>query len=131
MDLRAALQELADQIKKEILRRMESPIGVNPRTGTNTLVDSDLYKSVEVTAIDDTTLVFSILQHFEYVVLGWKSTGRFPGTRAQFFLNLIKWIQRKGIEATNRNASWIPMSENTLAWYIMRNIFRHGISRYT
>ena len=49
MDIYAALNELADRIKQEILHRMESPIGINPRVGENTLVDSDLYRSVDVT----------------------------------------------------------------------------------
>lgn len=42
MDLHSALKELADQIKDEIIRRMHSPVGVNPRTGRNTLIGSDL-----------------------------------------------------------------------------------------
>ena len=120
MDLRNALQELGDKIKQEILRRMESPIGINPRTGTNTLVDSDLYKSVEVTAIDDTTLVFSILQHWEYVALGWRSTGRFPNTMDLFVRNIIDWIRRKGIPHPNK-------TENSFAWAIVKSIIRRGI----
>lgn len=120
MDIHAALQELADMIKGEILHRMESPIGINPRTGTNTLVDSDLYESVDVSVIGDDTLVFSILQHWEFVSLGWRSTGRFPNTMDMFVRNIVDWIRRKGIHAQGK-------TENSLAWAIVKSIIRRGI----
>ena len=120
MDIQFALQELADKIKDEIHRRMESNIGVNPRTGTNTLVGSDLYESVDVSVTSDDTLVFSILQHYEYVVLGWRNTGRFPNTLDQFFTNIIDWIRRKGIHFQGK-------TENSVAWAIIKNIIHHGI----
>ena len=120
MDIQAALQELADRIKQEILHRMESNIGVNPRTGTNTLVDSDLYDSVDVSVHGDDTLVFSILQHWEFVSLGWMHTGRFPNTMDKFIENIIDWIRRKHIHSYDK-------TENQLAWAIVKNILRHGI----
>ena len=120
MDLHSALQELANNIKGEILKRMSSPIGINPRTGTNTLIDSDLYNSVDVSVVNDDTLVFSILQHYEYVVLGWKNTGRFPNTMDLFFRNIIDWIRRKGIYFQGK-------TENQVAWAIIKNIIHHGI----
>ena len=121
LDLRKELQGLAESIKKEILRRMESDVGVNKRTGTNTLVGSDLYRSVDVKAISDTELVFSILQHWEYVAIGWKHTGRFPGTRDQFLENLSDWVRRKGISFGN-------MTQTQMVYAIYRKINMEGIS---
>lgn len=121
LDIRKELQGLAESIKKEILRRMESSVGINKRTGTNTLVDSDLYRSVDVKADNDNELVFSILQHWEYVVLGWKHTGRFPGTRDQFLENLRDWVRRKGIRFGN-------MTQTQIVYAIYRNINMEGIS---
>lgn len=120
MELRKALQELADQIKAEVRRRMEGPIGINERVGRNTLVDSDLYKELDAKAIDDNTIVFSILQHWEYVALGWKHTGRFPGTRDQFLQNLSDWIRRKGIRFKG-------MTHTQMVYVIYRKINMQGI----
>lgn len=120
MDIHSALNELADMIKEEILHRMESPIGINRRTGTNTLVGSDLYESVDVSVMGDDTLVFSILQHWEYVAIGWRNTGRFPNTMDLFVRNIIDWIRRKGIPHPNK-------TENSLAWAIVKSIIRRGI----
>lgn len=120
MDIQNALRELADKIKEEILRRMESPIGINPRVGQNTLIGSDLYDSVDVRVMNDDTLVLSILQHWEYVSLGWRHTGRFPNTMDLFVRNIIDWIRRKGIHFQGR-------TENSMAWAIVKNILRSGI----
>lgn len=120
MDLKKELQRLADDIKREILRRMESSIGINERTGTNTLVGSDLYNSVDVKANSDEELVFSILQHWEFVSLGWRHTGRFPGTRDQFLQNLSDWIRRKGIRFGN-------MTHTQMVYVIYRKINMEGI----
>lgn len=120
MDLHSALQELANNIKGEILKRMSSPIGVNPRTGTNTLVDSDLYQSVDVKVMNDETLTLSILAHWEYVALGWRSSGRFPNTMDMFVRNIIDWIRRKGIHFQGK-------TENSTAWAIVKSIIRRGI----
>lgn len=78
MELKQALQELANKIKAEILKRMSSPVGINPRTGKNTLVNSNLFHSVDVTAKDDENIVFAIADYYEFVVAGWRRTGNFP-----------------------------------------------------
>lgn len=121
MDIREALQELGDKIKRAILARMESDLGFNYRAGKNTLVDSDLYHSVNVDAVSDDTLVFSILQHWEYVSIGWRHTGRFPNTAHWFIMNLLDWIRRKGIR------SYDGMTQNELAWAIYKSINKRGI----
>ena len=102
-DVKTLLKGLADDIKAEVRRRMEGPDGYNVRAKKNTLVGSDLYNKVNTTVDGDNTIVFSILQHWEYVALGWKHTGRFPGTRDQFLQNLSDWIDRKNVRLGNMN----------------------------
>lgn len=114
--VREALDELAKDIYREIVRRLHSDIGVNPRTGTNTLIGSELEKSIEVYTNETSDgLAFSIAEHWEYVVLGWHHTGRFTGTKMQFLDNLLKWIRRKNIHFEGR-------TENQTVYLIYRSI---------
>ena len=111
------LQDLAVKIYKEIIARMDSPIGVNYRANANTLVGSNLMKSVEVDVSGDEQLVFSIADYYEFIVAGWKRSGNFPGTKDKFLANLLDWIRRKGIHAEG-------MTETRLAYL---SILRRGI----
>ena len=69
-----ALSQLAEDIKKEIIARMHK-YGYNTRAGRNTLIGSDLEKSVEVKVVNEKTLAFEIADYYEYIVRGWKRTG--------------------------------------------------------
>lgn len=119
MDIRKALQELADEVKKEILRRLHSPIGVNPRVGRNTLIGSELEASIDVTATSDTTIVFEIADYYEYVVSGWRKTGNFPNTAHLFIRNVTDWVRRKGVRLGN-------MTETQIVWYLYRRMLIEG-----
>ena len=107
MDLRQALQQLANEVKEEIIRRLHSNIGINPRTGTNTLVGSNLEKSIDVTAKNDDTIVFQIADYYEYIVSGWRRTGRFPNTAHLFIRNITEWVRRKGVRLGNMSQNQI------------------------
>lgn len=120
MELRRALEELADRVKEEIIKRLHSNVGINPRTGQNTLINSDLERSIEVRATSDDTIVFQIADHYEYVVAGWRRTGNFPGTLSQFVDNLTDWVRRKGIRFEGK-------SENQVVWAILKSIWTRGI----
>lgn len=115
MDLYKALQELADEIKDEILKRLRSPIGNNPRTGTNTLVGSELERSIDVRPIGETTIVFEIADYYEYVVSGWRRTGNFPHTSHLFIRNVTDWVRRKNVTIGN-------LTENQIAWMLYRRM---------
>lgn len=115
MDIRLALKELADAIKEEILRRMASDVGINPRTGTNTLVNSGLYKSVDVYPRSDKTIIFQIADYYEFVVRGWAHTGRYSGTKQLFLYNLLQWVRRKHIRMGD-------LTENQIVWVVYRKI---------
>jgi hypothetical protein len=115
MDAKSALTELANDIKREILRRMSSDVGINPRTGTNTLVNSSLYHSVDVYPRSENTIIFQIADYYEFVVRGWAHTGRYAGTRQQFLYNLLQWVRRKHI-------SWGNLTENQIVYLVYRRI---------
>lgn len=119
MDLRQALQQLANEVKEEIIRRLHSNIGINPRTGTNTLVGSNLEKSIDVTAKNDDTIVFQIADYYEYIVSGWRRTGRFPNTAHLFIRNITEWVRRKGVRLGN-------MSQNQIVWYLYKRMILEG-----
>lgn len=116
---RTALNQLASMVKDEIMKRIKE-YGVNPRTGTNTLEGSDLQHSIQLVPTGDEELVFRIADHFQYVVLGWRRTGRYPGTMTQFVKNLTDWVRRKGIRFDGK-------SENQVVWAILKSIWMRGI----
>lgn len=115
MDIRAALTTLSNEIKREILRRMSSDIGINPRTHTNTLIGSSLYSSVDVYPRSDSAIVFQIADYYEFVVRGWAHTHRYSGTKQQFLYNLLQWVRRKNIHFGD-------LSENQIVWMVYRKI---------
>lgn len=119
MDIQKALKELAEQIKDEIMRRVWEE-GVNPKTGTNTLIYSDLIKDMEVKPISDNTIVFQIADYYMFVVLGWRRTGNWGGGIAPFINNIIDWMRKKNVHSDK-------LTDNELAWRIVKNIFKGGI----
>lgn len=120
MDLQKALQELADEIKDEIIRRMHSSIGVNPRAGANTLEGSNLEKSVDVRPKGDNMIVFEIADYWEFISRGWQRTGNYPNTFSKFVNNVIDWVRRKGIRFGN-------LTQNQIAWAVVKSIWVRGI----
>lgn len=119
MDAKKALQELAAMIKSEIMNRVWEE-GVNPKTGTNTLISSDLIQTMKVEAVSENEIVFQIADYWEYVVLGWRRTHRFEGTFTQFINNILKWMQKKNVHSPN-------IKDNNLAWAIAINIMNGGL----
>ena len=119
VDARTALNQLALMVKQEILRRIQQ-YGVNPRAGRNTLIGSDLEKSINVAPRGDNEIVFQIADYYEHIVLGWKRTGRFPGTMRLFVENITKWVRKNGIRFGNK-------TENQVVWAIVKSIWMRGI----
>ena len=119
IDAKTAIQELAQMVKEEVLRRINQ-YGVNRRTGTNTLKGSELEKSIDVRITGDNAFVFQIADYFEFVVRGWKRTGNYPGTMRLFIENITNWVRRKGIRFGNK-------TENQVVWAIVKSIWMRGI----
>lgn len=118
MDIRNALQELAEEVKK-ILRIRIRKYGINPKTNTNTLEGSELEKSIDVRVIEN-GIALQIADYWEFVSRGWQRTGRYPNTMAQFVKNIDDWVRRKGIRLGN-------MTQAQMVYVIIRNIMNKGL----
>lgn len=119
IDAKTAIQELAQMVKEEVLRRINQ-YGVNRRAGKNTLKGSELEKSIDVRITGDNAFVFQIADYFEFIVRGWKRTGNYPGTMRLFIENITNWVRRKGIRFGNK-------TENQVVWAIVKSIWMRGI----
>ena len=118
MDIKVALDELANAVKALVLERIKK-YGINPKTGTNTLQGSNLEKSLSVESTED-GIVLQIADYWEFVSRGWKKTGNYPGTMAQFIKNIDSWVRRKGIRFGN-------MKQADIVHIIIKNIMRNGL----
>lgn len=117
-ELLKMLQELADRIKNKILSDMSGDIGINKKVGRNTLINSDLMKSVSVEAINEDVLVFSIADYYENVVQGRKEGLKLSSNEIE---SLKLWIRRK-------NIVFEGCDENTTLWLVIRSIYNYGIA---
>ena len=145
--LEQALEELGNEVIKHFREVMDSDMGINPKTGTNTLKDSNLYKQMDMKVYPDREMVEVLINSYaEYVDMGRMShaevkTGNFTPMKNGGFppLNVLRvWAQRKGILKDNRtlyplNAlrDWtqrkgIPADNRTL-YLIGRSIAINGI----
>lgn len=115
MNLKQALQELADGIKVEIIKSLNEH-GFNDRAGFNTLLDSNLARSIQVNSNGTNMLTLSIAEHYIYVVSGRRKGARRPPIEA-----ILRWIREKGIDT-----SWAK-TENQAAWAIAKSIQERGI----
>ena len=119
MELKKALQELADDIKKEIHRRI-SAYGAN-RQGVNTLKGSNLERSIDVKVVNDHELVFVIADYYQAVVNGWNGfTGRYKGTWTQAIESIADWAVKRGLVRPGQD-------ENRVAYAIFKAIIKRGI----
>lgn len=118
MDVKDALQELALAVKRIVNERIEAK-GYNTRAKKNTLVGSNLQKSLNVVPTED-GIVLQIADYWEFIVRGWIRTGNYPGTMRQFVKNINDWVKRKGIVANG-------LTQNQLVWAIVNKIFDYGI----
>ena len=114
-----ALAQLGEDIKKEILNRINK-YGYNARAGRNTLVGSNLEKTMDVKVVSDNELVFQIADYYEFIVRGWKRTGNYPGTMRLFVDNITQWVRKNGLQSEGK-------TENQIVWAVIKSIFMRGI----
>lgn len=92
---------------------MESNVGINEKVGRNTLVDSDIYKSLSVKATNDGDLVFDIIlnDYLVYIENGRRKGAKFPPVEP-----IVRWARKHGIP-----------TDNSTIYLIRRAISRDGI----
>lgn len=108
------LQKAFEELTKEILQIMEdvmsSDVGINKKTGTNTLIGSDLIKSIEGKYTIPTIYVM-VNDYIDYI-----ESGRKPFARKVPIKELRKWASKKGIG-----------SDNKTLYAIQQSIYKNGI----
>ena len=102
-----------DDILAIIRAVMSGDAGINNKTGSNTLADSNLIKSLEVIATDDGDLVFDVMMndYIQYIESGRRKGAKMPPVEP-----IVKWAKRHGIP-----------SDNGTIWAIRKAISRDGI----
>lgn len=124
--LREAFEELGDEVIKHFRKVMDSDMGINSKTGTNTLHDSNLYKEMEYSVDPNKGMVEVLINSYaEYVDMGRMSkgevaTGKFKPMKFGGFppLRVIRdWIVEKLHETPT----------NRLIYLIGRSIAEKGI----
>lgn len=106
---------IADDIINVMRAVMASNIGINKKVGKNTLVDSDIYRTLNsaVQEAGDNIIVSLFINHYAIYI----ESGRRPGTTPPPFNAIADWCRRKGIRDDNRTV-----------WAIIQAIVRDGIS---
>lgn len=92
---------------------MDSDVGINSKTSTNTLSQSDIYKTLQVRATNDGDLVFDIILN-DYLV--YIENGRRKGAKMPPIEPIVMWAKKHGIP-----------SGNSTIYLIRRAISRDGI----
>lgn len=108
---RAAVLEISSQCKELVRKVMSGPLGVNEKVGRNTLVGSELIKSVDSSLGEDVEMIrIAMNDYVQYI-----ESGRRPGTWPPPHV-IAEWCQRKGIP-----------SDNGTVFLICRSIYEKGI----
>ena len=104
---------IGKDIAKIVRTVMESNVGINSKVGVNTLVNSQIYKTLSVKATNDGDLIFDIILN-DYLV--FIENGRRKGAKMPPVEPIIRWCRQKGIP-----------TDNSTVYLIRRAISRDGI----
>ena len=119
LNVKEELDRLAVLIKEEIYRRFNSNLGVNAKTGENTLKNSNLLRSVEVKSTSDEEIVFSIADYYTYIVGGRKPGWGTPPPTG-FVEGVTRWVKEKGIHFQGK-------TQTQTIWMCIKSIVKNGI----
>ncbi len=107
------LYEFGRDIAKIVRAVMDSNVGVNSKTGRNTLSESDIYRQLSVMSTSDGDLVFDIMlnDYIQFIENGRRKGAKFPPVEP-----IVRWCRQKGIP-----------TDNSTIYLIRRAISRDGI----
>lgn len=118
-DILANIKVALDEFGENVLKLMRASIeknGVNKKTGTNTLVDSNLFKEMNISHDEWGLYSFMINDYSYYVEQGRLSKEKKPKQKLPPISAIAEWASRKNI--TN---------DNKVVWAIAQAIVRDGI----
>ena len=112
------IKSFAEDIIEEARKIMSSDVGVNKKTGTNTLKNSNLYKQIDWSFREEgEDIIIDTLFNFYVIYIEWSRPpgyGKMPPIDA-----IVKWLKRKHIVPNNKNI-------RSTAFLIARAIQRDG-----
>lgn len=113
MEIGKIVMEFSKDLMTLVRMVMESNVGINQKVGTNTLVDSNIYKTLSVKATNDGDLIFDIILN-DYIT--YIESGRRKGAKMPPVAPIVAWARKKGIP-----------TDNSTIFLIRRAISRDGI----
>jgi hypothetical protein len=113
MEIGKIVTEFSKDLMTIVRMVMESNVGINQKVGANTLVDSNIYKTLSVKATNDGDLIFDILLN-DYIT--FIESGRRKGAKFPPVAPIVAWARKKGIP-----------TDNSTIFLIRRAISRDGI----
>lgn len=108
------MYEFGKDIAKIVRMVMDSNVGINKKSGHNTLTNSNIYRQLSVISTNDGDLVFDIMlnDYIKYIESGRRKGAKFPPVEP-----IVKWARKHGIP-----------TDNSTIFLIRRAISREGIS---
>jgi hypothetical protein len=113
MEIGKIVMEFSKDLMTLVRMVMESNVGINDKVGRNTLVDSNIYKTLSVKATNDGDLIFDIILN-DYLV--FIESGRRKGAKMPPVEPIVRWARSRGIP-----------TDNSTIFLIRRAISRDGI----
>jgi len=113
MEVGKIVMEFSKEVMSLVRMVMESNVGINEKVGRNTLVGSDIYKTLSVKATHDGDLVFDIIlnDYITFIESGRRKGAKFPPIEP-----IVRWARSRGIP-----------TDNSTIYLIRRAISRDGI----
>lgn len=113
MEIGKIVMEFSKDLMQIVRMVMESNVGINEKVGENTLVKSNIYKTLSVRATNDGDLIFDIIlnDYLRYIESGRRAGAKFPPVEP-----IVRWCKSKGIS-----------TDNSTIFLIRRAISRDGI----
>ena len=94
-----AVHALSEIIMKSLKDILASDIGVNKKSGKNTLKFSDFAKSIEVlTGVKEDSLEFYVVGNYYWYWIEW---GRKPNRKMPPYEAILRWAKKNGISTDN------------------------------
>lgn len=114
-DTNKIVKELAKSFLEAFRTILSTNVGMNPKSGTNTLKDSNLYRNVKTATLEnETDLIAELLvnDYIQYIESGRRKGAKFPPVAP-----IVKWCRKNGIP-----------TDNSTVFLIRRAISRDGIA---
>lgn len=114
MEIGKIVMEFSKDLMQIVRMVMESNVGINEKVGENTLVKSNIYKTLSVRATNDGDLIYDIIlnDYLTFIESGRRKGAKFPPVEP-----IVRWARSRGIP-----------TDNSTIYLIRRAISRDGIA---